>query len=159
MNRSQQRKLDDMNYYNDPRTRAAQSGNWYKSFDEVGMTVKVELIHYDDNQFEMMDIVYFPVEMKVCDLCNGKGSHVNPSIDCGGLTQDDWLQDPGFEDDYITGAYDIICNKCNGKRSIPVIDNKCLTDYQKWAICRMQEQFEENEASHAERMNEIRMGY
>ena len=35
--------LDDYNYYNDPRTRAARRGTWYDSFDEDRMMVQVAI--------------------------------------------------------------------------------------------------------------------
>ena len=33
--------LDDYNFYNDPRTRAARTRKWYEAFDESAMTAEV----------------------------------------------------------------------------------------------------------------------
>jgi len=57
-----------------------------------------------------------PLKWEVCGTCNGAGSHVNPSIDSNGLSAEDFADDPDFEHDYFSGAYDIPCNECGGRR-------------------------------------------
>ena len=57
---------------------------------------------------------------EVCDLCDGKGSHVNPSIDAHGISPEEFYEDPDFEESYFAGYYDIPCNQCGGKRVVPV---------------------------------------
>tara|TARA_B100000131_G_scaffold321061_1_gene370775 strand:- start:3915 stop:4400 length:486 start_codon:yes stop_codon:yes gene_type:complete len=156
--RSSQAIIDDMNYYNDPRTRAAREGKWYDSFDERTMTATKELTYWDEEDEERTESFEFRVRFEVCGLCNGKGTMVNPSIDCGGLTDDDFYDDPDFEEDYHSGCYDVRCSKCDGKRVIPVLDDHCLTDDQKRALEIMREQAEEEAAYQAEVMAEMRMG-
>tara|TARA_B100000131_G_scaffold114902_1_gene111874 strand:- start:1726 stop:2211 length:486 start_codon:yes stop_codon:yes gene_type:complete len=156
--RSSQAIIDDMNYYSDPRTRAAREGSWYDSFDERAMTATKELTHWDNEDVEHTEVFTFNVRFEVCDLCNGKGSHVNPSIDSGGLSYDDFYGDPSFEEDYHSGRYDVSCNQCSGKRVVPVIDDHCLSDDQKRALKIMREQAEEEAAYQAEVMAEMRMG-
>ena len=90
--------LEEMSYANDRRN----SRVWYDAFDERTMTAVVD--------GEKVRCKYV-----VCDLCNGKGSHVNPSIDCGGLTAEDFEADPGFAEDYFDGTFDQQCNHCHGK--------------------------------------------
>ena len=51
----------------------------------------------------------------------GLGRHVKPSIDDSGLTAEDF-DDPGFEEDYMSGAYDVQCGTCKGKRVVPIAD-------------------------------------
>ena len=60
------------------------------------------------------------VTMERCDTCNGKGSHVNPSIDSHGLTEEDFDEDEGFRSDYMSGAYDQQCGECSGSGVVPV---------------------------------------
>lgn len=62
-----------------------------------------------------------PMEYEVCGLCQGSGKTVNPNIDCGGISQEDFDEDPDFEQDYFSGRYDITCTRCRGLRveSIP----------------------------------------
>ena len=55
----------------------------------------------------------------VCPTCEGKGSHVNPSIDAHGLSSEDFAEDPDFAEDYFSGAYDVPCAECGGQRVVP----------------------------------------
>ena len=50
----------------------------------------------------------------ICTLCHGDGKHVNPAIDAGGLTREDFEDDPDFADSYIRGDYDVTCARCGG---------------------------------------------
>lgn len=63
-----------------------------------------------------------PTRFGLCDVCDGKGTHVNPNIDRQGLTAEDFHDDPDFFDNYRRGDYDIPCNRCNGRRVIAVVD-------------------------------------
>lgn len=62
-----------------------------------------------------------PMEYEVCGLCRGSGKIVDPNIDCGGITQEEFDEDPDFEEEYFSGRYDITCTRCRGLRveSIP----------------------------------------
>jgi hypothetical protein len=84
---------------------------WFTSFDEKTMTATI-----DDGENE-------PIEVKckyvVCEVCNGKGSHVNPSIDSHGLSREDFDEDPDFRENYFSGMYDVPCNECKGSRVLP----------------------------------------
>lgn len=63
-----------------------------------------------------------PTTWETCDVCDGKGTHVNPNIDRQGLTADDFHDDPDFFDNYRRGDYDICCNRCGGRRVVAVVD-------------------------------------
>lgn len=60
---------------------------------------------------------------EVCNVCDGRGSHVNPSIDSHGLSADDFAEDPDFADNYWRGNYDVPCYQCGGSRVIPIPDD------------------------------------
>lgn len=60
-----------------------------------------------------------PFKWGVCPTCSGKGSHVNPSIDCDGLTGEDFAEDPDFAESYFNGEYDQTCSECGGCRVVP----------------------------------------
>ena len=64
-------------------------------------------------------------------MCDGSGKYVNPSIVSGGLTQEDFDQDPEFRQDYFSGVYDITCEQCHGNNVIPVVNEKALSDEEK----------------------------
>jgi RecJ-like exonuclease len=89
-------------------------GTWYEEFDPKTMT----FLFIDDEDEE----VRVPARYEVCDTCSGKGMHVSPSIDCGGLTAEDF-DDPEFAEAYMDSHYDVPCAECDGKRVIPVLNS------------------------------------
>lgn len=103
--------LEDRNYYNDPRVRARNEGPWYVRFDEKTMTA---WLFGEDGEEQPIKCRY-----EVCGTCNGTGSHVNPSIDSGGLTYDDLYEDPDFAEGYFGGMFDVPCYECHGNRVVP----------------------------------------
>jgi hypothetical protein len=60
--------------------------------------------------------VQLRTKFEVCGQCSGSGKVVNPQIDAGGLTYEDFHEDPDFEERYFSGAYDITCPSCSGDR-------------------------------------------
>jgi len=101
----------------DHRDLAALRGRWYKRLDDRRMTAIVEVYSDDGDTSEEVTV---RVEWGVCQTCNGRGHHVNPSIDAGGLTAEDFAADPGFERDYRRGLFDVACAECKGQRVVPV---------------------------------------
>ena len=96
----------------------------------------------------------------MCPTCEGRGSHVNPSIDCGGITSNDWDEDPDFEEEYRGGRYDVACYGCKGQRVIMAIaESQCFTDEQKENLALLARLQEEAEEDHRERMMEMRYGW
>ena len=55
-----------------------------------------------------------PFKSVNCYQCDGKGTMVNPSIDAGGLSSQDFYDDPDFAEGYFSGRYDVTCSACNG---------------------------------------------
>lgn len=105
------------NYFNDRRTIAASRATWYESLDRKKMKASVLLYNDEDGEVEVeVDVVF-----EVCSLCHGKGTHVNPAIDAGGLTRDDFNDDPDFYQEYRSGRYDVRCAECNGHNVVPTI--------------------------------------
>ena len=152
-------RLDGLNYYNDSRVRALQKGDWYKSFDERAMTVEIQITRWDEEDEEVEEVVTMPVRFKVCDLCGGKGKHVNPSIDCGGLSRDDFDYDPDFEEDYMRGRYDVSCYQCRGARVMLALpDYSVLTEEEKEVVDYLDEIANDDARHHAMCMAELRMG-
>ena len=108
----------------DSRDIQAQYGNWYDRFDEERMAI-VMVVHDDDGGEKEVNV---SARYEVCSLCEGQGSHVNPSIDHNGLSAED-MYDLGddFEEDYFGGVYDVSCYRCKGKRVEPVVNWDALT--------------------------------
>ncbi len=105
--------LETYNYWHDPRTLK---------------TVVPPTVVVDDGE-GWETVVSLPAKWVVCDVCDGKGTVVNPSIDCGGLTGEDFADDPDFANDYMSGVYDQPCNRCQGRTTISVVDrDRCDAD-------------------------------
>ena len=81
---------------------------------------------YEDDQGDEIEIE-LPARYEVCGRCRGEGSHVNPSIDGHGITEDEW-NGPDWDDEsrdaYMSGAYDVACEVCNGDRVVLVPDEE-----------------------------------
>ena len=104
--------IEDLNYFNDPRTQgpAAEKHILYYYNEATGENKKIEL----------------PTHWEVCDVCHGAGSHVNPNIDCGGISEE-MHDDPDFRENYMSGVYDVTCYTCGGKRVVKGVDWDALS--------------------------------
>lgn len=103
----------------------------------------------DDTEMEL------PTRWAVCPVCNGAGTHVNPSIDCGGLSAEDFDEDPDFAEDYMAGAYNVPCNRCGGRTTVPEVDVSSLSPELAAAYER---QCRDEAADRACELAEMRMG-
>jgi len=61
---------------------------------------------------------------EVCPTCDGRGSHVNPSIDSHGISAEEFADDPDFAESYFAGHYDVPCYECSGERVIAALDRE-----------------------------------
>jgi hypothetical protein len=102
----------------DHRDVAGYFSSVLKNVDAQRMTATFTVEDDDGNEVEHTVRLKF----EVCDTCNGRGSHVNPSIDAHGLSREDFDDDPDFEEDYFSGRYDVPCAECHGARVTPAID-------------------------------------
>ncbi len=118
-------------------------------------TITLELETEDGDWLE----VEFPAVMEVCGTCNGKGSHVNPSIDSEGISREEFEQDPDFEEAYFEGRYDQTCNECSGLRVVPEVDEEKLNELQKTQYAAWLKGEEWRCSYESERAAERRMGY
>ena len=129
--------LEYANYYNDLRVRNGGNNRVPVLEDEDG--TKTEL----------------PWKWEICPTCDGRGKHVNPSIDSGGLTSRDFYEDPDFRDEYMSGRYDVTCYQCGGRSSVPAVDLDRLTPEQR---DRLEARERDDAEYHAMRLAEIRAG-
>lgn len=110
--------LEDANYYNDSRVMAAAEREDRPKFDEKKMMLNFCLENEDGVEVEFS----LPAVLVVCQTCEGKGKHVNPSIDAHGITSDEWDQWSHEEQqEYRDGTYDVSCYGCGGLRVVPII--------------------------------------
>jgi hypothetical protein len=146
---------EDYSYYNDSRVQAGRQDK--PDFDEQDMTITLPVLDEDDE--ETGETLAFPAKYEVCGTCNGKGTHVNPSIDCCGLTSEDFEDDPDFRENYMSGTYDVQCYECHGKRVVPEIDESKLSDKQKEVLKQWRHKKEYDYQYARESAAERRMGY
>lgn len=137
--------MSEANYFNDYRVRASDR-IWYQSVDRKKMTAVLLL---DEEEHTV------PIKFEVCPTCHGKGTHVNPSVDCNGLTREDFDEDPDFLDSYMSGMYDVSCYECKGERVVPVRDDERIEPK---LLQRIKEQEEELYEFRQLQASERRMG-
>tara|TARA_Y100000034_G_scaffold114215_1_gene150056 strand:- start:686 stop:1159 length:474 start_codon:yes stop_codon:yes gene_type:complete len=147
--------MEDLNYMGDSRVMAGNKGSWYEKLDVKNMQALVEMpasvgpegsLDYDTTEQKMI-----PFKWVVCDTCQGKGTHVNPSIDAGGLSREDFDEDPDFAEEYTSGRYDVQCYECKGQRVVPEPLDEEFIKY-------LEERSRSAWESHQEMMAERRMG-
>lgn len=107
-----------MCYHDDHRVRAGERHPLCSSTDTDQMTGTIDL-EDDDGEEESISVA---LKYEVCPTCEGKGKHVNPSIDCDGLTAEDFAEDPDFREEYMSGRYDVACYGCKGKNVVHELD-------------------------------------
>ena len=142
----------ESNYYNDHRVKATEPNILKHNVTTHRMEAELE------NEDGELIPYSWPAKWDVCGTCNGKGTHVDPSIDCNGLTAEDFYEDPEFEYEYISGAYDQQCNECGGRTTVPMIDMERLNDTQKEALALLEREQDAEADSHAMERAERAMG-
>lgn len=99
--------------------------------------------------------VRLPTHKEVCSVCRGEGSTVNPSIDCNGLSAEDFREDPDFAEEYMRGTYDEQCRHCGGLRVVDVVDWDAVPADVK---AEAESQRREEDRDFAEHLAELRAG-
>ena len=118
----------DWNYhnsFNDCRVTNAR----YQSEIDAGVDLRKMTFTFevDDGEGDEPTSYVLPVKMEVCPTCQGRGTHVNPSIDAGGITEDSDIWDDVDEygeNNYLSGRYDVTCYTCKGRNVVASIDRK-----------------------------------
>ena len=106
----------------------------------MAITVTVE----DKDGYETE--VKLPTTRIVCPRCRGTGVHDHPAF-CNGFTSDE-MQELGqdFQEDYMSGVYDVTCEDCNGANVVEVVDTE-----------RLKPEHRDAWQSHCEYQNELAM--
>lgn len=151
--------LDNWNYANDSRTQGpAKSPVLYFAGCGKCGTMNNEA---DEQACDCSDYEYVEQEMKlpmswqVCLVCDGEGKHVNPSIDAGGISREQFHDDPDFAEQYWNGDFDQTCTRCNGRTTVPSVNWDALTPKQ---VELYEAQLSADAEYAAERRAEIMMG-
>ena len=140
-----------MCYHDDHRVRAGERHPLCSSTDTDQMTGTIDL-EDDDGEEESVTVA---LKYEACPTCEGKGKHVNPSIDCDGLTAKDFAEDPDFRAEYMSGRYDVTCYGCKGKRVVLDLDRDNIDAA---VLARIDSMLEDRAHGEWERAAERRMG-
>jgi len=100
--------------------------------------------------------IEIPFRWVVCGACDGRGRHVDPAIDAGGLSREDFDEDPDFAEGYFAGRYDVTCGECSGRRVVPELTPR--TTAQRDALRALDVQEEDDAAYERECRAERMMG-
>jgi len=141
--------LENYNYHRDPRVRAMHATRRRESVSVNGNPAVRVFLDYEDDDGNLIEInETLPGVYKVCGLCRGPGAVVNPSIDSGGISGEDWdCWDDDEQDHYMRGSYDVPCPECKSNRVVAEINVAALTDAQKKTLAVIEE-WEEDDAAH-----------
>jgi len=120
--------MQNYNYHMDDRVISASIRRGKVSKDRLGKPLLVWA--YEDPETDEETVYTLPMSLEVCGMCEGSGSVTNPSIDAGGLTQEDFADDEDFASDYFSGAYDMTCPECGGLRVVPEVQREDLSPEQ-----------------------------
>ena len=96
----------------------------------------------------------------ICGQCNGEGTHVNPSIDCGGITQSEWEDEWDYEEReaYMSGRYDVQCQACEGSGKVRVYADAKSGSFLEWCYNAHEQICQDRWDDALERAAELRMG-
>lgn len=119
--------IEEYNYWNDRRVQESMIRNPYKVLESNDRVTKVisEEDFFEALVEEGVDVqleMELSTRYEVCHSCRGSGTVVNPSIDAGGISREDFDEDPEFARSYFNGDYNIRCTNCKGKRVVPEVD-------------------------------------
>lgn len=135
---------------------------YVESKDEENMNLVLKLEEYEDadGNYVQEATKQFPLKYEVCPTCQGRGKHVNPSIDRNGITSDE-MHELGeeFRRDYLSGRYDVTCSGCLGKRVSTAVDSDRLDESQKHFLEAVQKEIEADYEFRSMQLAERRMGY
>lgn len=105
-----------------------------KEYDLDKFAKEMKLEPYQNHDDSWAFCLRVETKFEVCSMCSGSGNVVNPSIDAGGISMDDFREDPDFHKAYMSGRFDQTCPRCHGKNveSVPQFPewlNKLIEDY------------------------------
>lgn len=114
----------EFNYHGDSRVLNARD---QREFNE-GFNAEAMTFTFIQEDKDGEEVSYtLPEKFEVCPTCNGRGTHVRPSVDASGFDGWDDVDEYG-ESNYLAGAYNVTCQTCHGRNVVPSIDRDAADD-------------------------------
>jgi hypothetical protein len=114
----------EFNYHGDSRVLNARD---QREFNE-GFNAEAMTFTFIQEDKDGEEVSYtLPAKFEVCPTCNGRGTHVRPSVDASGFDGWDDVDEYG-ESNYLAGAYNVTCQTCHGRNVVPSIDRDAADD-------------------------------
>lgn len=156
--------IDYITLGDDDQITFREDDDYYRSMfnDELPRLIREAIEYRLTNGYSIKSGVPLPMPCvnSLCTLCDGDGHVVNPSIDSGGITDDDFYADPEFYEDYMGGRYDVTCPECNGQRVIGALDaDGRLDEAQREALEYIERIERERYKDALDRAHELAWGY
>lgn len=115
MGRAERAALENYNYWHDRRVVEALVDTGL-----VNINTRTRTAEFHTEGANNEKVVHtIGLRWEVCHICNGDGKHMDPSIDAGGLTEEDFEEDPDLRARYLRGEYDMTCGTCHGRTTVP----------------------------------------
>ena len=171
-----QQRIEEMNYWSDSRT--IESLVTDDNFFIPNSKTQINMIWVQDKWedwafYEELECTFeewvkalggsatvqCETKFVLCPTCQGRGTHTNPNIDCGGITASEWYEwGPEEQDHYMSGAYDVSCYQCNGEKVIQQFEYDTKNPLYNWCCERLNEYYEAQYESAQEYAKEKRYG-
>jgi len=162
---TREQMMENRNYWNDSRTinsmithdsfftkesKTEIDLNWVQAKwlehtegDYVEGTEKIEY----DKWLMSMNIntskqIHCSSRYELCSQCKGSGTMIDPSIDCMGLSDENFGYDPTFRENYFSGAYSITCSICHGEKELHILEYETDNPLYNWCNERLSEHYE-----------------
>jgi len=94
---------------------------------DTAMSEPREFFYEDDDGLEHTALLQTCWE--VCWDCDGNGKHSHPAFRNHGISAEEWERDWDYEEReaYLSGAYDVPCGTCKGRRVVAEVDTDQLS--------------------------------
>ena len=158
---TRQQAMENYNYWNDERTinSLVTDDNFFTQNSKTQIDMAwvqdkwEDWAHYEELECTFKEwlkslggsaTVQCETKYEICPTCNGRGTHTNPNIDCGGITASEWAEwGPEEQDHYMSGGYDVTCYTCHGEKVVQQLEYDTRNPLYNWCCERLQEYYQD----------------
>lgn len=153
-------ELETYNYYSDSRVvDSMRKRLWIitTTGNKAHLVLDSDFVdNHLENGVDIQETYEVAYHFEVCTQCRGSGTVVDPKIDCGGLTSEEFY-DESFREDYMFGRYNTTCPRCSGLRVVP--DSEKMLNQLPTHVAKLIEDWETDEDEYLQtQLSELRHG-